>query len=389
MRVLILGARAPVCLEWARAFRASQWQVYAADSLAWPLTRASKAVDGYIRLPEPRYALHDWAQALANALTEHHIDLLLPTCEEAFYLAHCLSRMPAHCQVFCSPFDLMHQLHHKGRFAQLTQGWSVAAPQTHVLESVAAVQAMSATAAQWVFKPAYSRFAAHTLIAPNATQLASVQPTVQAPWVAQRLVQGREYCSFSLLVQGRVTAHACYHPRHRVGRGSGIWFEPSDPQAVREFVQQFGQATGYTGQVGFDFMEDAQGRFHVLECNPRGTSGIHLFDDQAQALVDALQGHRAELLCPVPRARMVALAMLLFAAPRAALRGVKAWRALAADYAAASDVVARPGDVGPLLAQVPGLIEIVGRSLRRRMPLLQAATHDIEWNGQPLESSPP
>lgn len=389
MRVLILGARAPVCLEWARAFRVSGWQVHAADSLAWPLTRASRSVDSYIRLPEPRYALQEWTAALASAITAHQIDLLLPTCEEAFYLAHVMHSLPSSCQVFCSPFELMHHLHHKGWFAALTQGWSVAAPQTLLLESTEAVRALAYDSSQWVFKPAYSRFAARTLIAPEGTQLAGVHPTPQAPWVAQRYVAGREYCSFSVLVQGRVTAHACYHPRYRVGRGSGIFFEPADPPALREFVQQFGQVTGYTGQVGFDFMQDAQGHFHVLECNPRGTSGVHLFDDQPQALVKALQGTGGQWLAATPKPRMVALAMLLFTAPRLAFKGLTAWRSLRCDYAAASDVVARPGDTGPLWAQVPGLLEIIWRAITRRRPLLVAATADIEWNGRPMDTDVP
>lgn len=39
MRVLILGARAPVCLEWARAFRSVGAYVCVADSLSVPLAR--------------------------------------------------------------------------------------------------------------------------------------------------------------------------------------------------------------------------------------------------------------------------------------------------------------------------------------------------------------
>ena len=38
MRVLILGARAPACLEWARAFSQAGWTVTVADSLAQPLS---------------------------------------------------------------------------------------------------------------------------------------------------------------------------------------------------------------------------------------------------------------------------------------------------------------------------------------------------------------
>ncbi|HTA38843.1 MAG TPA: hypothetical protein VK760_07200, partial [Candidatus Acidoferrales bacterium] len=83
---------------------------------------------------------------------------------------------------------------------------------------------------------------------------------------------------------------------------------------------------------------------------------------------------------------MLALAMLFFAAPRALTQGGTARRELARAYAAADDVMTRDGDAGPLLAQIPGFLEIVLRAARRRCSLLAAATADIEWNGQPMEA---
>jgi len=380
MHVLILGARAPACLEWARAFRAAGWRVTAADSLAWPVARASCAIDAFVRLPEPRAYAAAWIEAVRQVVEAQAIDLVLPTCEEVFYLSHGRDRLP--CRVATSDFATLHELHHKYRFAVLTAGWPGAAPETHLLESPAAVAALAETASDWVFKPAYSRFANRTLIRPRPEALASLRPTVAQPWVAQRFVAGREHCSYSLLVDGRLTAHACYHPRYRVGRGSGIWFEPTDPAPVRAFLARFGAATGYTGQVGFDFIESADGRCHVLECNPRATSGVHLFDDQPEALVAALLGQPG-VLQPSPAPRMVALAMLLFAAPRHVFKR-DFWR----DYAAARDVVTCPGDYAPLAAQIPALLEIIGRALARRRGLLAAATADIEWDGQPMDEAP-
>jgi hypothetical protein len=56
------------------------------------------------------------------------------------------------------------------------------------------------------------------------------------------------------------------------------------------------------------------------------------------------------------------------------------------DFMTARDVVIRYGDFKPLLAQIPGLLEIVSRAVVRRRGLLAAATADIEWDGQPLEA---
>jgi hypothetical protein len=379
MHVLILGARAPACLEWARAFDAAGWQVTTGDSLRWPVARFSRASHRFLRLPEPRPDPSGWIAALAQAVRTRGIDLVLPTCEESFYLAHGRDRIP--CRVLTVDFPLMHRLHHKGWFAQMIRGWPVEAPETHLLQTPADLAAFTDPAG-WVFKPAYSRFASHTLLRPQPARLRAIRPTPAQPWVAQRFAPGREHCSFSLLVDGRLTAHACYHPRYRVGRGSGIWFEPSDPPPVRAFLEHFGAQTGYTGQVAFDFIELADGRCVAIECNPRATSGVHLFDDQHPALVAALLGGPG-VLTPTSAPRQVALAMLLFAVHRHGL-ATGFWR----DWRNGRDVIVRPGDHGPLLAQVPGLLEIVGRAIRRRSSLLAAATADSEWNGQPLDGVP-
>jgi len=143
-------------------------------------------------------------------------------------------------------FQFMHRLHHKGWFAQMIQGWQVEAPETHLLETHGDLAAFT-NPADWVLKPAYSRFANRTLLRPRPQQLRAIQPTHEQPWVAQRFAAGREHCSFSLLVEGRLTAHACYHPRYRVGRGSGIWFEPTDPPTIRAFLERFGAENGYRG----------------------------------------------------------------------------------------------------------------------------------------------
>ncbi|WP_349969955.1 ATP-grasp domain-containing protein [Pseudomonas caspiana] len=379
MRVLILGARAPACLEWARAFNEAGWTVSVGDSLGQPLSRFSRSVQHFVRLPEPRLDPAGWIEALVSVIKAQRIDLLLPTCEEVFYLAHGLERLRPLCRVLTSDFALLHRLHHKGQFAAMTQDWTLSTPETRLLTDQQAVLALSAETAQWVFKPAYSRFASQTLIRPDASLVSKVQPSIEAPWVAQRFIQGREFCSFSVLVEGQLRAHSVYQPRYRVGRGSGIYFAPARPESVRLFLEQFGRETGYTGQVGFDFIEDHAGRFHVLECNPRATSGVHLFDNQRQALVSSLGEASGSVLEPTQEPRMIALAMLLLAAPSRSLSRTF-WR----DYRVARDVIVQQGDVLPLAAQWLSLGEILYRAASRRCGVLAASTADIEWNGQSL-----
>lgn len=384
MHVLITGARAPVCLEWARAFGVSGWRVSVADSLKWPLTRGSCYVASYFSLPEPRTDVAAWGQALRHIVDAEHIDLVLPTCEEAFYLAHQHARLPAACRVVVDDFDKMTMLHHKGRFADITAGWPVSAPHSVQITQPAQLVACRDNA-DWVFKPAYSRFAARTLIRPPAAVLDSIEPSISDPWIAQRFVDGKEFCSYSVFVSGRLTAHACYHPKYRVGRGAGMYFEPANPPAIRDFVERFGHTMAYTGQVGFDFIESADGKMYVLECNPRATSGLHLFCDQPSALVDALLGRSAGVLEPHAGMQgMVGFAMVLFGVPRYGWRSHAFWR----DLRAAPDAIMRKGDAMPALYQLLAFSEIAWRAARRRRPLLVAATEDIEWNGTSLGQRP-
>ena len=99
-------------------------------------------------------------------------------------------------------------------------------------------------------------------------------------------------------------------------------------------------------------------------------------------MIASLGSESAEpVLTPAPGMRMVALAMLLFAAPRQAWKP-SFWR----DFARAKDVILRDGDHAPLTAQVLSLTEIAIRAIRRRCGLLAASTADIEWDGQPLEA---
>lgn len=107
MHVLILGARAPACLEWARAFNQAGWTVSVADSVNYPLSRFSRCVSHFLRLPEPKQDPSAWVEVLVDAARQRRIDLLVPTCEEVFYLAHGLERLTPFCRVFTSPLRLL------------------------------------------------------------------------------------------------------------------------------------------------------------------------------------------------------------------------------------------------------------------------------------------
>jgi len=383
MHFLILGARAPACLEWARAIQSQGWKVTIADSLLWPMSKFSAAGKNFVRLPEPRQNTQQWLDAIQTIVIQKKIDWVIPTCEEVFYLAWGAEQLNPFCRLFTGDFNLLKHLHHKGMFADMTRNWCIQAPESFLINNRTELNLFLDRSKNFVFKPAYSRFAAQTLICPDQIQLDLILPTIESPWIAQQFIQGKEHCSFSVIQNGQAIAHSCYHPKYRVGKGSGIYFEVTHSPEILEFIKQFARETAYTGQVGFDFIESNNGKIYVLECNPRATSGVHLFNDQPQALTHIF--HRAEpsLYQPTSKPRMSSMAMILFAMKKQGWKK-EFWQ----DLNRAEDIISHTGEHKPHYAQLLCLVEMLARAFRYRKGLLAAVTSDIEWDGQAIQGTP-
>lgn len=380
MRVLLTGARAPVTLDLARRFAAAGHRVYLADSLRCGLACSSKAVRGMACVPAPNAGAAQYVGALLNAIKRWRIDLLVPTCEEVFFIAHGLDRFAGVCRVMTDALDKLVRFHNKWTFSQTAYSPDVRAPETKRLDDVRQLDAFRQDSTSWVFKPVYSRFAAETKIGP--TTLSGIVPSPGRPWVAQRRVLGQEYSSYSVAQRGKLLAHAVYRSEYRVGLGSGIYFVPCEKPAIEEFVRVFADRENYTGQIGFDLIEEPGGATWVLEANPRAISGVHLFAD-CDPLVNALLNETNELVKPSDQSpRMLGAAVAVWGLRDAIRCGTPA--KFLRDFWRAREAVLDWSDPMPTLLMPLALAEIVVKSIRRRCALTQAATADIEWNGEPM-----
>lgn len=384
--VLLTGARAPVSLEVCRALGSAGHRVLLADSLGLPLTRWSSSINRYFRVAAPANAPRTFVDDIVRISKQQKVDWIIPTCEEIFFLAARRDQLPATTKLFAEPLAKLRPMHDKWQFIQsLPQGdCPIAVPETHRMDSTDELQLWTRhqSTEDWVFKPVYSRFAARTLIGPRSELVAQLKPTVQDPWVAQRLIRGQEYCTCSIAQHGQLRAHACYRSRYRAGPGSGIYFFAEEVPAIEQFVSHFVRTNAFTGIIGFDFIRQADGAVYVIECNPRATSGMHLLPPPG--IADALMNpevttlHRPMSQQPM----MLAAVMPLYAIPQA-------WRGqglgqLVLDCLRARDVTFRWGDPLPGLMAPLALLEVICRSWRSGTPLTTAATSDIEWNGEPL-----
>lgn len=380
-RVLILGPRAPAALELARRFARAGWRAQVADSVSCRLSAWSGSVERAHRLPPPRSQPAGFVAALARIVEAEGIDLIVPTCEEVFFVSRYREALPRGVRVLADDFAKLRALHSKRRFLELARDCGAQVPDSTVVTGIGQARAWAA-GRPLVLKPEYSRFGVHVRLYPQGLPDDAAPLGPMQPWVAQRYHHGTELCSYSVADGGRLLAHSVYRPAYRLMRSSSFYFEPSPNAAIRGFVERLAAKIDFTGQISFDWILGEDGTATVLECNPRATSGVHLFGDD-DGLPAALMGEASACIEPGPgRPRMLSAVMASAGLAQAVAQGrPRAWWR---DYRRAGDVLSVAGDRLPPLGGLVDMAWFAATALRRGCNLREAATRDIEWDGEEL-----
>jgi hypothetical protein len=358
--VLILGARAPIALELCRQLAKAGCRVVLADSLRYPVARWSRFAQRFVLLPPPAQAYEAYVLALQNLIKDEAITDCIPTCEEVFYVSRCKDELAA--KIWTDRFDLMDQLHHKHRFLALATGF-FAIPKTVSCRDFLDWE----NAADYVFKPVYSRFGHQVIIGQKKEACVLPQKNPQ-DWIAQERIHGQEICIYSIWDGGVLKGFASYVPRHRVGKGAGIFFEPVFEPSVFQAVLDFGQHLHFTGQLSFDVIMK-EGQPYVLECNPRGTSGVHLL--AADLPLCFFEQKEAIIANP---SRPIAL--------KSAWALTNPLALLTKDFYRAKDPIFDPQDIAPFLFQGWSIAELLYWAWKRKTNLLETSTFDIAYDGK-------
>lgn len=382
-RILLTGARAPVTLELARLFARAGHTVFAADSIAYHGCRFSRAVERSFPVAPPRQQPERFIQDLLAIIRSERIELLIPTCEEIFYVARARDVLAEHCRVLTEPLELLGRLHDKYRFIQTVQAFGLPVPQTMLCRCAAevgeALRIISPAGQAAVLKPAFSRFGARVAIVTDGRNpLGESEISAVAPWLVQEHLAGKEFATYSLAHEGKLLAHTAYAGSFRAGIGASIAFAHQPAPAIEQWVKTVVERLGFSGQIAFDLIETADGTLYPLECNPRATSGIHLLATEP-AFADCFFQPSPATIYPQRTQAMLSAAMWLYGLPAA--RRQKRLGEWLRTMRTSQDVLFRREDPLPVLAQGLTLLAFWQRSVRHKASLLAVTTQDIEWNG--------
>ena len=377
MNILVTGVRAPMSLDVIRALAQAGHQVWASDALRFPIAKNSPYINAYLRTAAPRLDFISYAKNIIDICEQCHIDMIIPTCEEVFWLAK-IKSLPAFTQLQSVGLQQLLQLHHKAQFAELANQLGCGAGAFFTVLSQAEIQQKNHEInwVEYVAKPVYSRFSSQTLVSPSVKEISHITPSAQQPWLLQKRIIGREICLYCVANSGVLLTFITYVPQFRTNQhGASLYFQPIEVDGAAALAAAFIKASHYTGQISFDVIISAQGLV-AIECNPRGTSGAHLLAQHNQQYADALIGHVQHIKpSHINLKPMMLLLPLLMHYPTALFKREQR------DLLKQAKNVTREHQVSFGNACL-AMIEIIWIALKNRISLGQASTFDIEWNGE-------
>lgn len=372
-RFLLTGARAPAALELAKNLAESGIEVHVADSIPAALTYYSKWIASYCIVPSPKQETDSFIDRLTKVVKQKQIDWLVPTCEEIFYIAKHKEKLEPFCKVFCEDFIKLIELHDKYRFIQKAASFGLKVPATNLCRDNYEVEASLKDAAIKIAKPVFSRFSSKVVYLPHQR----IEPDEihdKNPWVVQEFIAGNVFCSYSIAHKGEIRAHVVYQSKFRAGKGATIHFQPIQHTQINQWVDTFIQKSRFTGQIAFDFVVDKNRAVYAIECNPRLTSGIHLFRNQpiANAIL-----HNQEVAA-AKRSLQIKAAMMLYLVPNIKEHG---WKHTLTALFQSRDIVFDRQDIAPFWKQLHSCYYFWKLSRQHRIRTMEATTLDIAWDG--------
>lgn len=377
-KVLVTAGRFHPATAVARALHRAGAGVDIADSCRLSPALHSSAVDALHIVAPPASKPVQFVRDVSEIVRHREIDLIVPVCEEGFYLARYAHLLPA--PLFAPPFETIARLHDKSRFLELCGNLGLRTPRTAVAANRADLRNAIGKFQDFVARPAFSRGGMVYLTnhGPRSGERAidDCEPTEDNPWLVQEYVDGKDACSLSIVRSGKVVVHCAYEPSIAAPGGFSIQFSSIEDFGSLEVTSQVCAEIGYNGFIGFDYRRTHDGLV-MIECNPRCSAGAFLIpaDWLGEAVLgnpDALHtvepGHRRQYDLYLLNRHMTHLS---------AHRLVHELLTTPDAYMAADDIL-------------PALYFLISRrhwsevAKREHVDVGQAFMRDITWDGSPM-----
>ena len=294
LNVLVTAGRFLPATGIVRALHRAGARVDVADSYDLAPALHSRSTDKAHVISPPSVEPIRFVDDVAEIVRQRHIDLVVPSFEEGFYLSRYSDRVPA--PVFTAPFDTLARLHDKSQFLKLCQDLNLRTPKTIIASTRDELREAARQFFYFVARPVFSR-GGHVYMTnhgprANETTVENCEPTPENPWLVQEYVEGRDACSFSVARDGKIIVHCAYEPSIPTPGGWSVQFSSIKDFGALEIASTICAELGFSGFIGFDYRRTWDGVV-MIECNPRSTAGVFLSPEDRVG--EALLGGSREL----------------------------------------------------------------------------------------------
>ncbi|KAK5128768.1 hypothetical protein LTR85_000101 [Meristemomyces frigidus] len=307
LRVLLTNGRFPVSLDLARQLHRAGHTVYCVDPMRFHVCAFSVAVEKSHPVPAPHDDAKGYINGVLKAVKKWKIDQIIPVHEEVFFLAECGEREILD-RLFAPPFELLVRMHNKWEFTKMMTRLKLDVPEAHLCKNYEDAEKLAVDKYEHglALKPCFGRAST------GVHHLKPGEPLPKAEdldigdhnhYIAQEWIKGDRCCSYAVVRDGKPEAIGLYPVLETIDGSSSVFFRQQYHADIYAYIERFCQRCAevhgpFSGQFAFDFVEDKKNkRIMTIECNPRATSGLHLWTntpDLAYALTHALPGEHIE-----------------------------------------------------------------------------------------------
>lgn len=375
--VLLTLGRLPKALDIARSFAMNGWRVIIAEPFKRHLAGASNAVAKSYQVTPPSISKRQYLEELAAIIVAEGVELVVPVSEETMHVTFLRGLLPEHVRIFTMPPDALLPAYDKHGFIHLAQAAGVSVPETHAIGTPGATAL--AASGPVVVKPVHSCSGRGVRILLQGATLPE-----ESGSVVQRFIPGEVHSSCSVAHEGRVLSTVIYRGALFSGSVAIAFERVVAPVLFERWIEDFVAHVNWSGFISFDFVLDADGVPHGIECNPRTTSGLHFFEtaDLAPAILEArVPRHRATL-------RLQQFYSCLTETQKSVLTPRQFPRNLRALFST-PDVTWDGRDKRPFLTMTWTSWEIIQRAVKAGTTFGEVATLDVGWYEGEGPSQPP
>lgn len=424
LNILLSNGRFPVSLDLARQLRKGGHHVFTVDPMEFHVCKFSRAVKRSWQSPAPSDNPQGYIATVKMVVMKAKIDLIIPMHEEIIYLTEC-NEPEITKRLFAPTFLEIYSLHNKWEFSEMLGRIGLDRPEAHFCTSKEDVKALDLTR-EWALKPILGRSSTgvHHLKPDKEIDWASIDISPENPHIAQEWLKGNRYCTYGIYRHGQVQAFGIYPVLETIDGSSSVYFQAVQHEGIKKYCNTFAKRYNLTGQLAFDFIETGfeegdikrgphgiprggkyrtlglrtrkrtekgqnkspaantspvPSRLVAIECNPRSTSGIHLWSGTPKlAITFADKDLRLPEVAAKPgRARQTGPGMLMWEHKEA---NFKRYLVHLGRLLGTKDVMFNWKDLGPVLTQ-PFLLASYYRICHDKggMPLPEMFQSDLVW----------